>query len=70
MTLAATRRYAFRASVLLGLAATLVAMALLSILIGNPDQVVLALGDAEMGALFRLILDRLMTAARAVLSLL
>jgi hypothetical protein len=70
MTLAATRRYAFGASVVLGVAATLVAMALLSILIGHPEQVVLALGDAEMGALFGLILDRLMTAARAVLSLL
>jgi hypothetical protein len=70
MTLAATRRYAFGASVLLGLAATLLAIALISLLAGDPQPVVLAMTDADLGAFCRLILDRFMAAARAVLSLL
>lgn len=70
MTLAATRRYAFGASVLLGLAATLVAMALISALMGDPQQVVMAISEQELGAFARLVLDRFVAAARAVLALL
>ena len=70
MTLAATRRYAFGASVFLGLAATLLAMALISALLGDPQHVVLAASDADLGAFVRLVLDRFLAAARAVVELL
>ena len=70
MTLAATRRYAFGASVLVGLAATVVAMALISMLLGDPERVVLAMSDADVGAFIRLVLDRFATAARLILRLL
>ena len=70
MTLAATRRYAFGASLLLGLAATLVAMALISALVGDPQQVVVAMSEAELGAFIRLILDRFVAAVRVVVELL
>ena len=70
MTLAATRRYAFGASVLLGLAATIVAMALISVLTGDPQQVVTAFNEAELGAFVRLVVDRFIIAARAVVELL
>ena len=70
MTLAATRRYAFGASVLLGLVATLLATALISALIGDPQQVVMAISEAELGAFVRLVLDRFLAAARAVVELL
>ena len=70
MTLAATRRYAFGASVLLGLAATIVAMALISALLGDPQHVVMAVSDADFSAFVRLVLDRLLAAARAVVELL
>ena len=70
MTLAATKRYAFGASMLLGLAATVVAMALISALVGDPEQVVLAMSDAEFGGFIRLVLAQLVTAARAVVDLL
>ena len=70
MTLAATRRYAFGASVLLGLAATVVAVVLISILVSDPDRVVIAMSDADFGAFCRLIVDRFIAATRAVLALL
>jgi hypothetical protein len=70
MTLAATRRYAFGASVLLGLAATLVAAVLVSALLSAPEQIVLAMSDAEFGSLFRFVCDRLLSAARGVVELL
>ena len=70
MTLAATRRYAFGASALLGLAATLLAMVLISALLGNPQQVVMAVSDADLSAFVRLVFDRFVAVARAVVELL
>jgi hypothetical protein len=67
MTLAATRRYAFGASALLGLAATLAALALISALIGDPKDVVTALNAADLSAFLRLVFDRLAAVARAAL---
>lgn len=69
MTLAATRRYAFGASMLLGLAATVVAIVLVSVLLSDPEQVVLAMTDSEFGSLLRLVYVRLLSAAHAVLQL-
>ena len=69
MTLAATRRYAFGASVLLGLAATVLAVVLVSLLLSDPQQVVLAMTDTEFGSLLRLVGARLLDAARALLAL-
>lgn len=70
MTLAATRRYAFGASLLLGLAATIVSVVLVSMLVNDPERVVLAMSDAELTSLLRLVCTQLLTAARAVLELL
>ena len=70
MTLAATRRYAFGASLLLGLAAAIVAVVLVSLLVNDPERVVLAMSDAELTSLLRLVCNQLLTAARAVLELL
>ena len=70
MTLAATRRYAFGASVLLGLAAAVVAVALISILLSDPERIVIAMSEAELGSLLHLVLSQILDAARAVLSLL
>ena len=70
MTLAATKQYAFGASILVGLAATMVAVTLISVLLGNPERVVLAMGDADFSAFVQLILDRLLATARALQSLL
>ena len=67
MTLAATKQYAFGASVLVGLAATVLAVALISVLLGDPERVVLAMSDADFGAFFRLILDRVLAAVRSLL---
>ena len=69
MTLAATRRYAFGASMLLGLGATVVAIVLVSALLSDPEQVVLAMTDAEFGSLLRLVWVRLLSAAHAMLQL-
>ena len=70
MTLAATRRYAFGASVLLGLAAAVVAAVLISMLLSDPERVVIAMSDAELGSLLRLVFSRILDAARAVVKLL
>ena len=70
MTLAATRRYAFGASLLLGLAATLLATGLISVLLGDPEEVVMAMSGTDLGALLHLILDRFAAAARVLLPLL
>ena len=70
MTLAATRRYAFGASVLLGLAATVVATALISMLLNDPERVVIAMSEAELGPLLRLVFARILDGARAVVELL
>ena len=69
MTLAATRRYAFGASVLLGLAATVLAVVLVSVLLSDPERVVLAMSDTEFGALLRLVGTQLLTAVRGLLKL-
>ena len=70
MTLAATRRYAFGASVVLGLAATLVAVALISVLLGSPERIIAAMTDTDLSSLFDIVLDRIGAAVRAVLRLL
>ena len=70
MTLTATRRYAFGASVLVGLVATIVAVVLVSALLSDPEQVVLAMSDGELSSLFHLVCVRLMAAARVVIELL
>lgn len=70
MTLAATRRYAFGASVVLGLAATLVAVALISVLLGSPERIIAAMTDTDLSSLFHVVLDRIGAAVRAVLRLL
>lgn len=70
MTLAATRRYAFGASVVLGLAATLVAVALISVLLGSPERIIAAMTDTDLSSLFHIVLDRIGAAVRAVLRLL
>jgi hypothetical protein len=43
MTLAATRRYAFAASVVLGIVATVAASALVTIILSGPEQVIAVL---------------------------
>ena len=70
MTLAATRRYAFGASVVLGIAATVAAAALVTVLLSGPEQVVIAMGDGDTESLVRLILRQLVSGVRAVLRLL
>ena len=70
MTLAASRRYAFRASVLLGLAATVIATALIAALVGDPQQIVMAFSDADLGAFVCLVLERFVAAARMVIEFL
>ena len=70
MTLAATKRYAFGASLLLGLGASILATALIAALVGDPQQVVLAMSDAEIGGFIRLVLAQIVTVARAVVELL
>lgn len=67
MTLAATRRYAFGASVLLGLAASVVAVVLISLLLSDPERVVMAMSEAELSSLLRLVFSRILDAARALL---
>ena len=70
MTLAATRRFAFGASVLLGVAATVVATTLVTLLLGSPEEVLLALSDPDLSSFLRLLLDQFVAALRIVLSLL
>ena len=70
MTLAATRQYAFGASVLLGLAATIVAAVLIAALLSDPERVVLAVNDGHLESLLRFVFERLVAAARAVVELL
>ena len=70
MTLAATRRYAFGVSMILGVAATLMAVALVSALLSSPEQLVISTSDAELESLFRLIVERLATAVHTVARLL
>ena len=70
MTLAATGRYALSASVLVGLAATLVAVVLVSALLSNPEQIVLAMSDAELDSLLNLVCTRLFAGARVVIEFL
>ena len=67
MTLAATRRYAFGASVLLGLAASVIAVVLISLLLSDSERVVMAMSEAELSSLLRLVLSRILDAARALL---
>lgn len=54
----------------LGLVATVVAVVLVSALLGSPEHVAMAMDDADLTAVFRLVLDRLAAAAAAVLRLL
>jgi hypothetical protein len=70
MTLAATRRYAFGASVLMGLLATLAALVLVSALVLAPDQVVLAMTNAELSSLLRLLLRGLAAAFHTIVNVL
>jgi len=70
MTLAATRRYAFRASVLLGLVATLTATALILALVGSPEQVVLAMSTGDVDVFLTLAVHTLIAAVTALIALL
>ena len=70
MTLAATRRYAFGASLAVGLIATLVAAALVTALLSGPEHVVIAIGEADAEGVLRLLLRQLASGVRAVLRLL
>ena len=70
MTLAATRRYAVSAAVLVGLAATLVAVVLVAALLSDPEQIVLAMRDAELDSLLNLVCTRLFAGARVVIEFL
>ena len=52
------------------LAATVAATALISALVGDPQQVMKAFSEAELGAFVRFVLDRLVAAARGVIEFL
>lgn len=67
MTLAATRRYAFGASVIVGILASIAAVALTSALVTTPEQVAITIDQGDLGALIHLIVNRLADAAHAAL---
>ena len=55
---------------LLGLAATVLAVVLVSVLLSDPERVVLAVNDAQVGSVIRFVFERLIAAAHAVVELL
>ena len=67
MTLAATRRYALALSGVIGVLAALAATALITVVLGSPERVVLAINDRELSAILQLVIDRLASAALALL---
>jgi hypothetical protein len=70
MTFTATRRFAFGASLALGIAAAVIAAALVSALVTSPEQVLVSMSDPDIESLFRLVLRRLASAAIALARLL
>ena len=59
MTLAATRRYALALSGVVGVLASLIAAALIAVMLGNPERAVLAMSDSDLSAMVYLVLERL-----------
>ena len=70
MTLLATRRYAFGASVGIGLVAVVMAAVLVGTLVADPDGLLLAMDNADVASLMRVIVHRLVSTVSAILRLL
>ena len=70
MTLAATRRYALALSGVVGVLASIIAAALITVMLGNPERAVIAMSDSDLSAMVYLILDRVGSAAVALWRLL
>lgn len=70
MTLAATRRYALALSGVVGVLASIIAAALITVMLDNPERAVLAMSDSDLSAMVYLILDRVWSAAVALWRLL
>jgi len=67
MTLAATRRYALALSGVIGVLAALAATALITVVLGSPERVAVAINDRELSAIVQLVIDRIASAALALL---
>lgn len=66
MTIAATKRYALGLCGAAGVLAAVTAIALISVLLNTPDQVVAAMGQGDVEALLGLFADRFFAAVRTV----
>jgi ferric-dicitrate binding protein FerR (iron transport regulator) len=66
MTLATARRYGLAVTVAAGVAATVMAVALISTVVTRPEQVVTAVGEQDLQALLGLITDRVFEAVREI----
>lgn len=66
MTLAATRRHALALSGVIGVVTSIIAAALIAVVLGNPERAVLAMSDSDLSAIVYLMLDRLASVAVAV----
>ena len=66
MTLAATGRYALALSGVVGVLASIIAAALITVMLGNPERAVLAMSDSDLSAMVYLILDRLSSMAASL----
>jgi hypothetical protein len=66
MTLATARRYGFAVTMAAGVAATVMAAALISAVLTRPEQVASAMGEQDMRALLGLITDRVYAAVREI----
>jgi hypothetical protein len=66
MTLATARRYGFGLTMAAGVAATVMAAALISAVVTRPEQVVSAMSEQDVRALLGLITDRVFAAVREI----
>ncbi len=66
MTLAATGRYALALSGVVGVLASIIAAALITVMLGNPERAVLAMSDSDLSAMVYLILERLSSMAASL----
>jgi len=66
MTLAATGRYALALSGIVGVLAAVAAAALIVLVIGSPDRVILATNDGELSSILEFVLKGIVDVARAL----
>jgi hypothetical protein len=64
--MAATKRYALIACGVAGIVAALTSGVLISAVISTPEQVAAAMGQGELRAVLDVVVDRLVSAVRAV----